>query len=330
MMAGEHNLQDKRLVQVARLFYQEQLSKSEIASQTQISITHVNRLLKDAQRKGIVEILIKAPRFEDLEAELMRRFNLREVRIIQSVPDTEYLRKELAQTAADYLQSELKNGMKVGVASGRTILETISSLKESPREITIYPLNVSANSETEIKSLSANTIATVLWFKCRPLSKAHQFELFFPNESISDVRRGAHALLARPEAQQLQSEIEKLDMYIIGASELRLGSELVDLSRRCGADYSKLERSGVVGDVAFNTMDTNGKGLPIGLEDLLFHVGLETLRSVSKRRDRSVILVGGGKDKLPAIKAALAGGILNRLVTDSDSAEALLVKSLAA
>jgi DNA-binding transcriptional regulator LsrR (DeoR family) len=290
----------------------------------------VNRLLRDAQQKGIVEVVIKSPRFEDLEAKLARRFNLREVRVVQNTPDPDSLRKELAEAAAEYLQPQLKNGVKVGVASGRTILETVSRIKEGSREIKVYPLNILANGETEVKSLSANTIATVLWFKCRPLAKAFRFELFFPQDSISEIRKAARSSLARPEAQKLRSEIEDLDIYVLGASDLRADSQLVELSRRCGADVTKLESSGVIGDVAFNTIGADGGLLPIGLEDFLFNIDLATLKNLSNKRDRCVVLVGGGSDKLAAIKAALMGRLFNRMVTDSDTAEALLAESTAA
>jgi deoxyribonucleoside regulator len=327
MILAESNTQDKRLVEVARSFYEEQLSKSEIAKLHQISITHVNRLLKEAQQKGIVEVVIKSPRFEDLETRLARRFKLREVRVVQSMSEPDSLRRELAEAAAEFLQPHLKDGVKVGVASGRTILETVSRIKESPCEIEIYPLNVLANDETEVKSLSANTISTILWFKCRPLASAYRFELFFPHGSISEVRKATRSSLGRPEAEKLRIEVEDLDVYVLGVSELRAESQLVELSRRCGADMSKLESSGVVGDVAFNTLDARGEFLPIGLEDLLFHTTLATLKNVSKKRDRFVLLIGGGSDKLAAIRAALVGRIFNCLVTDSAIAEALLAES---
>jgi len=316
--------QDKRLVEVARLFYREQLSKTEIANRQQISITHVNRLLRDAQQKGIVEVLIKPPRFEGLEAELSRRFKLREVRVVQSTRDPESLRKVLAEEAAEYLQPHLKNGAKVGVASGRTVFETVSAIREGPRQIEIYPLNILANSETEVKSLSANTIATVLWFKCRPLAKAFRFELFFPHQSFPEVRKSSRASLGHPESRKLRSEMGELDVYILGISELRPDSQLVEFSETCGVDLAALTSKGVVGDVAFNTIGADGNLIAIGLEDLIFQVELSDLKNASNKRDRFVVLVGGGIDKLPAIKAALAGQVFNRIVTDSDTAESLL------
>ncbi len=323
----EINTQDKRLVEVARLFYEEQLSKSEIANRHQISITHVNRLLRDAQQKGIVEIVIKPPRFEDLEAKLARRYKLIEARVVQSTPDPDSLRRELAEAGAEYLQTQLKDGVKIGVASGRTIFETVSRVQERPCKIEVYPLNILANGETEIKSLSANTIATVLWFKCRPLAQAYRFELFFPNNATSEFRKVARSSLSRPEAKELGSRIEDLDLYILGISELKAESQLVELSRGCGADFSKLERSGIIGDVAFNTIGRDGEFLPIGLEDFLFHIDLAMLKNLSGKRNRSVVLIGGGRAKLAAIKAALTGHIFNRMVTDSETAEALLAEA---
>lgn len=315
---------DKRLVEVAHLFYEEQHSKSEIAHLHQISITHVNRLLKDAQRKGIVEILIKAPRFEDLEARLTRQFGLREARVIATGNDPDALRAELARAAAEYLQPDLKSGTRIGVASGRTLFETISCIKEEPRDIEVFPLNVLANGETIVKSISASTIATVLWFKSRPLAKAHRFELFFPLETIEEVRKAARRSLEHTEVEKLRSAISQLDICLLGISELRADSELVELSTTCGFGLARLRNKGVVGDVAFNAITADGGPLAIEAENLLFHIDLTTLKNLSRSRKRSVVLIGGGSSKFAAIKAALTGRVCNRIVTDSDTAEALL------
>src|SRR5579859_1036481 len=115
MIMVEDKVHDKRLVEISRLFYEEQLSKSEIANLHRISITHVNRLLREALDMGIVEVAIRAPRFEDLEVKLARGFNLQEVRVVETTDDPDALRRELAEAAAEFLHPQLKNGVKVGV-----------------------------------------------------------------------------------------------------------------------------------------------------------------------------------------------------------------------
>ncbi|HEU5323544.1 MAG TPA: sugar-binding domain-containing protein [Methylomirabilota bacterium] len=50
----------------------------------------------------------------------------------------------------------------------------------------------------------------------------------------------------------------------------------------------------------------------------------ERLQALSRRDDRTVIAVAGGRAKVEALRGALAGRFMNVLVTDEDAAQALL------
>ena len=65
--------------------------------------------------------------------------------------------------------------------------------------------------------------------------------------------------------------------------------------------------------------DSNGFPVSSGHEDRLLGISAATLKKVSRR-----IAIAGGMRKLPAIRAALLGGWVNVLVTDSQIAAALM------
>jgi deoxyribonucleoside regulator len=50
----------------------------------------------------------------------------------------------------------------------------------------------------------------------------------------------------------------------------------------------------------------------------------ERLRTLSRRDDRYVIAVAGGRSKVDAVRGALRGRFMNVLVTDEDCANGLL------
>jgi DNA-binding transcriptional regulator LsrR (DeoR family) len=163
---------DKILLKVARKFYEEGLSKTELATDLKISVTHVNRMLQEANEKGIVQISIKAPRFEDLEIALSEKYHLLEARVVDYTEDEGYLRMDLGEASATYFEEKVLAGQKVGLGSGRTMFEMISRIKERQRRIEIYPLNVVTQRELRITSVDANSLVNMLWFKCRPDTKA--------------------------------------------------------------------------------------------------------------------------------------------------------------
>src|SRR5258706_8488714 len=104
---------DQRLVAVSRLFYEQHQSKTEIAESLNISITHVGRLLKEAARSGIVQVTIKAPRYEDLEIELREKFGLRDSVVVLASDENEAMSAELGNAAAIYFQATVKDHQSI-------------------------------------------------------------------------------------------------------------------------------------------------------------------------------------------------------------------------
>ena len=315
---------DRRLTEVSTMFYERSLSKTEIANACNISITHVNRLLREAQKRGIVQISIRPPRFEHLELRLSQRFRLHAARIVPSTDDPDTLRSELGREAAGYFDQNVHEGKSIGVSSGRTIFEMASFVPERPRNISIYPLNVVVDGDSSIRGVSANTVATILWFRSRPLSKAYRIEMFFPVQSVTVLRRRATELLQSPAAKELSERIGHLDVYLLGAGELRENSQVSSLLRSCGLDTPELVRRGIVGDIAFNLMGKDGEAIPGGIEDLMYRIDLADLKVAASSGGKLVILVAGGHEKIPCIRAALMARACNVLVTDSETAQGLL------
>jgi DNA-binding transcriptional regulator LsrR (DeoR family) len=50
----------------------------------------------------------------------------------------------------------------------------------------------------------------------------------------------------------------------------------------------------------------------------------DRLQALSRRDDRHVVAIAGGRSKLEAVRGAVAGQFMNVLVTDEDVAAALL------
>ena len=74
------------LVKAATLYYLEGKSQAEVAQEIGVSRSNVSRVLADARKNGIVEIRINDPfgRAQDLEAQLVARYGLRECRVAPS------------------------------------------------------------------------------------------------------------------------------------------------------------------------------------------------------------------------------------------------------
>jgi DNA-binding transcriptional regulator LsrR (DeoR family) len=79
--------------------------------------------------------------------------------------------------------------------------------------------------------------------------------------------------------------------------------------------------AGAVGDVCQRYFDAAGVSVRSALDDRLVGIDADTLRGIPHR-----VGIAGGLGKHAAIHAALTGGWVNVLLTDTGTAEALLAR----
>ena len=85
------------------------------------------------------------------------------------------------------------------------------------------------------------------------------------------------------------------------------------------AEVEELRAAGVVGDIALQFFDREGRKAGHPIHERIVGTPLETIKGI-----RRVIGVAGGTEKLTVIRAALRGGLINVLVTDDQTAAQLL------
>ena len=87
-------------------------------------------------------------------------------------------------------------------------------------------------------------------------------------------------------------------------------------------DFTILKLQGAVGDLLSHFVDREGKLISVEQDRQLMSISLEDLRMLE-----NVIGVAGGLSKVDAILAALRGGYVDILITDEETAQALLEQS---
>ena len=100
------------------------------------------------------------------------------------------------------------------------------------------------------------------------------------------------------------------------------------LAESYGVSVGRLRQLGVVGEINYQPFDREGRlvdrpELRVLMRRIL-SVGSDRLQALSRRADRSVVAIAGGRAKLEAVRGALAGRFMNVLVTDEDVATALV------
>ncbi|MBE0695512.1 MAG: hypothetical protein IH586_01175, partial [Anaerolineaceae bacterium] len=132
------------LVQVARMYYEDNLSQQQIADQMGVSRSLIALYLKRARDQGIVRIQINDPQdnCEDLALLLQNKASLNRVVVVPSAGQSAALtRRSIAAALARHLENTIQDGDIIGIGFGRTIAEAADLLAPTKnRKVDLLPL----------------------------------------------------------------------------------------------------------------------------------------------------------------------------------------------
>ncbi len=318
---------ERRLaVRCLELYYRQGRSQKDIAETLRVSAPTVSRLLKRAFDDGLVRVELDLPRIEELEAGLTQRFGLRDAVVIAAGGRGD-LKQELGAAAAAYFEKLAANGMRIGLSCGFTLYQTIRQLRERRfRDLALYPL--SGESTLKQVDLFPNTLVGMMAAKYRPHVQAYALPVQHLI-SLGEIERARRRLLRDPEIRTIYAAAQSVDIALVGIG--LIGEQtpgFCSLAESYGVSVKRLGQLGVVGEINYQPFDQEGRIVDRpelhGLMRRILSVSGDRLQALSRRPDRSVVAIAGGRAKFEAVRGALAGHFMNVLVTDEDVATALL------
>jgi DNA-binding transcriptional regulator LsrR (DeoR family) len=317
------NSTDERalLLQVSRLYYEQNQTQEQIADALKLSRPKVARLLQRARELGIVQITIRDPFASDhaLERELIGAFGLHAAIVVpaSATENERVVSRRLGQATARYLAQTIKGGDIVGVGWGRTLHQVVNSLTPAPLKNPPHVLPLVGGLGQVAPSFQVNELAQQLatafggTWDC----------LYAP--AVLESQNTLTALTAQADVRRVVEQWKKVTLALVGVGNLDLHSEVqmlfVDYLQP--RDQKRLLDSGAVGDLCMRFFDRSGHPCPPAVPAIL---GIE-LRQI-KAIDR-VIAVAGGANKTNALLGALRGGYIKMLVTDAIAARGIIERA---
>lgn len=290
---------------VARLHYQSDLSQIEIARRLGFSAATVSRLLKRAREEGIVRIEIQdlVPD-EDLSRELKKRLRLKSVALSDGAASSPLT--GLAAPLGELLKSRLKQGSVLAVGWGRAVREVIrTGLPRIPGVITVPATGGMQQPAPHFQ------ISEFVRLAAEQLGGTPRF-IHAPYLVSSKARE---ALLNDPNIADQIALWDRIDVAIVGIGM----PHAIDPVHASAATSDERALSNVAGDVIRHYFDADGKLLTWNGNDRLISVSVDQLRAIP-----SVIGVAVSTEKARAIVGAARAKLINALVTDIPTAEAIL------
>ncbi|MCX7976927.1 MAG: hypothetical protein N2646_07620, partial [Bellilinea sp.] len=127
------------------------------------------------------------------------------------------------------------------------------------------------------------------------------------------------ALLQEPRVRQSLEYVKHCDIAYVGLGNIAADTTLVRIGLLKPADIRHLEEKGVVGEILMRYYDEQGRHISSPWESRIISLDWETIRRIPH-----VVVIAAGEHKIKAITAALRGGLCHTLVTDTDTARAVL------
>lgn len=302
------------LVNVARMYYENNLSQQEIASQLNLSRPYISRLLTEAKDTGIVQFRVIDP-FEtdtELEKKIRTLTGLEKVIIAPSKDNISRL-ASVAKKAAYYLESIISNGDIISFSWGKTIYSVAKHLESPPSISDITAVQLCGG----ISNLNHNIYSSEIAQKFQQVLSAKPYVLNCP--VIADDIRVRDAFLSDHLIKQVLDLGYRSNIAIFTMGTFGLQSALYRAGYLDAPEIYRLSELGAVGDICAHIINSDGEICDSSLDQRTISVPLKVLKEKPYR-----IGVAEGQSKVDCICAALKSNLINVLITDEETAHWIL------
>ncbi|MXU64382.1 sugar-binding transcriptional regulator [Oceanomicrobium pacificus] len=305
------------IAKVLKLHYEEGHPQSEIAKDLRLSTAKVNRLIKQGRDLGMVQITIKTPlmRLFDLEARLTERWKLHNCIVLPAVTGSpETTLNEVGRGAASLLLDNLRDGDQIAISGGKTLSAIIANVAPNRTyDVNVVPATggVQGHHYTDV-----NHIATEL---ANRLS-ARATLIHAPLHAESPKERDM--VMSVKSVQSVMDQAGQAAVALVGVGAVAGENPTYYEAHPVSASERKaLYDGGVRGEFLGHLIEADG-----ALSAHPFNSRLVALSPARLKNVPVAIGVASGREKVEPIRAVLNGGYINALVTDENTATAILEK----
>lgn len=297
---------------VARRYYSDGRSKTEIADEFGISRFKVARLLENGKLHGLVRIEIGWPGLIDvgLSDLVQERFGLVHSIVVDSQDEhPAAMRGVLGGAAADLLQEIVSATDVLGLAWARSVSAMTGSLTRLPA-LPVVQLT-GALSRPGVEDSSIELVREVAQLSGGPAY------LFYAPLVVADAAT-AQALRRQPEVARAFAQFGSVTKAMAGIGAWAPGESTVfDATEE--AERVELGRQGVVADISGILLDAQGRPLHAPLSDRMVSINAAQMSAIPE-----VIVIAYGVGKAGAVLAGIRSGLVKGLVTHATLARAML------
>ena len=303
------------LFSIAKSYYIDEMTKSEIAILYKISRPTVTTILKECKEKGIVEIKLNdnAPHNSPLARQLVNTYSLKTASIIPNEKDYNSTLGKTCYHAALFLSSLLKDHLRIGISWGISLYHMLQALAQSPindSEVIQLMGGLGGLPNLPDGSELARILASKLHARCYTLLAP----LFVQSETLKK------SLLTEKRIWETYERTKNLDIALVGIGSAEpKESALVRAGFISPEEGSEIFNAGSCCDLCGYHFDEHGRLMDILANKRIIGIDPQNFLEIPRR-----IGIACGELKANAIKAVLRGKLITDIFTDENTASLIL------
>lgn len=325
-MSLEFNQEMKEMVRCVQLYYFKQIPQRVIAEELGLSASKVSRLLQRAFDEKYFRVDLNFPVLPQLAAQLIDRYGLRDAVVVNTGINSE-IKEDIGRAAARYFERIVGDGARVGISCGHTLYFMTKHLTEGRiKDLKIYPL---ASESTYMSAdILPNTLVGMMTAKYRPKVTAYVLPTYLGGDS-EEAQLSEREFRGSPQVKEILENARNVDVALVGVGCVDPDTPgFCAVAKAGGIEPEQLTSLGAVGEFNYQPLGQEGQAITDpslgGFAQRLGAVSLDRLKEMSAEHGKTVIAMGGGRQKLAAINAVLKGRLCNVLITDQEVADDLL------
>jgi DNA-binding transcriptional regulator LsrR (DeoR family) len=300
----------ERLAEVAKLYYVDGLTQSEVARLMGTTRSNVSRMLQAARDQGVVRFVISHPmaRQRQLEQALIETFRLSEALVLSADAGADLLQRT-GELAARWLISNIKDGQTIALSWGRTLQALVEHV-EVGRAYDITVLQLGGDLQLD-QRLSGHELIRELAARLG----GHYSYLHAP--AVLDSSATAAQLRTNTNIAAQLDRARAADMALVGIGGYGHGfaEQIVRSAHLSASEQRQMEALQPAGDVCARFYDLDGNALDTPLRDRVLALDLDELRRIPL-----VVGIAAGHEKGRGVLGALRGDLVDVLICDQSVA----------
>ena len=302
--------------QVAHMYYDLGMLQPEIADKLFFSRSKISRLLKAAKDRGVVEIHVKQVfnRAETVEKKLCSTFGLKDAIVITCFEggDSESGQRAITDFAADYVSSIIKGNQTIGLTNGETVLETCKKLKKV-HNCYVNGVQLMGSFSNIYMHGESRQLVSLLMQVYPGIGHYLNAPIYISESHVRDY------MLREQSNKGVFDLMRKCSIILTGIGSLETSERGKWYTYQTPEHVRQLQVNQAAGSICAQYYDIQGNAVASTWNDNCIAMPLEEIR-----QNRLTVGIASGISRSDAILGALRGGLVNVLISDTETVTEVL------